>query len=65
MGAIRKIRFPRDLYDATWKMTEIASMTNTPPTNSSSNSCLLTTATVPSAAPSGREPTSPMNTEAG
>ena len=40
-------------------------MTNTPPTRSSNNSCLLTTATVPNAAPRGKDPTSPMNTDAG
>src|SRR5580700_1879922 len=46
-------------------MTETASITNTPPINGSSNSCLMITATVPIAPPSASEPTSPMNTSAG
>src|SRR6202521_44433 len=65
MGAILKIRFLRSLYDPTCKMTDIASITNTPPINGSSNSCLMITATVPIAPPSASDPTSPMNTSAG
>src|SRR5499426_2765228 len=46
-------------------MTDSASRTNTPPTITSSSSCLMRMATVPSAAPSASEPTSPMKISAG
>src|ERR1700688_1940072 len=65
MGAILNILFLRSLYDPTCKMTDIASITNTPPINGSSNSCLMITATVPIAPPSASDPTSPINTSAG
>src|SRR5881296_4398271 len=45
--------------------TESASSTNTPPTITSSSSCLIRIATVPSAAPSASDPTSPMKISAG
>src|SRR4030095_8273005 len=64
-GAMRKIRTPRVLKEPTWRMTDIASRTNSPPTTTSSISCLLRTASVPRALPSAIEPTSPMKTSAG
>src|SRR6185295_16764694 len=45
--------------------TEKASSTKTPPTITSSSSCLMRMATVPSAAPSASDPTSPMKISAG
>src|SRR5208282_5557099 len=65
MGAMRKIRLPRNLNEPTCKITDSASITKIPPTNTSSTSCLMITATVPSVPPSASEPTSPMNTSAG
>src|ERR1700691_3870778 len=59
------MRFLRSLYDPTCRITDIASITNTPPINGSSSSCLIITATVPIAPPSASDPTSPMNTSAG
>ena len=47
---------PGQLKEATWMMTESASTTKTPPTMSSSSSCLMRIATVPSAPPSARDP---------
>ena len=46
-------------------ITDSASSTNTPPTIPSSSSCLIRMATVPSAAPSASDPTSPMKISAG
>src|ERR1035437_9487527 len=46
-------------------MTEIASTTKTPPMNTSSTSCLMSTATTAMAAPSPSAPTSPMKISAG
>src|SRR2546427_542266 len=65
MGDIRKIRLPVSRNEATCKITESASMTNTPPTKNSRISCLMMTATTPSEPPSANEPTSPINTSAG
>src|SRR6266487_5714179 len=62
---MRKTRLPVVLNDATWITTDSASRTNTPPTITSSSSCLMRIATVPSAAPSASEPTSPMKISAG
>src|SRR6185436_10302270 len=62
---MRNTRLPVSLNEATWMITDSASITNTPPTMPSSSSCLMRMATVPSAAPSASEPTSPMNTSAG
>ena len=45
--------------------TDSASSTKTPPTMTSSSSCLIRMATVPSAAPSASDPTSPMKISAG
>ena len=45
-GAILKTRLPVSLNDATWMITDSASMTKTPPTNTSRNSCLMRSATV-------------------
>src|SRR5579864_5007345 len=59
------MRFLRSLYDPTCRITDTASMTNTPPMKGSSSSCLMITATVPMAPPSASDPTSPMNTSAG
>src|SRR5581483_3874995 len=65
MGAILNTRWPVSLNEATWMITESASMTNTPPTIGSSSSCLMRMATVPSAPPSASDPTSPMKMSAG
>src|SRR5271155_5846567 len=65
MGAILKIRFLRSLYDPTCRITDTASITNTPPINGSNSSCLMITATVPIAPPKASDPTSPMKTSAG
>src|SRR5216117_3128115 len=46
-------------------ITDSTSSTNTPPTMTSSSSCLMRMATVPSAAPSASDPTSPMKMSAG
>ena len=62
---MRNIRLPVSLNDATCRITESASATNTPPTSTSQNSRLMSTATMPSAPPSISEPVSPMNTSAG
>ncbi len=64
-GAILKTRLPVVLNEATWTMTESASSTNTPPTITSRNSCLMRSATVPSAPPRPSDPTSPMKISAG
>ena len=56
---------PVRLYQNTWMMTETVSTTNRPPTIISTISCLVATATAPSAPPSASEPVSPMNTAAG
>src|SRR5437667_12856057 len=65
MGAILNTRRPVNLNEATWMMTDSASSTNTPPTMPSSSSGLMRMATVPSAAPSASDPTSPMKISAG
>ena len=62
---MRKIRLPVSLKEATCRITDSASITNRPPTSSSTISCLVSTATVPSAPPRASEPTSPMKTSAG
>ncbi len=49
----------------TCTITDSASSTKTPPTNTSSSSCLIRMATVPSAPPSASDPTSPMKISAG
>ena len=51
MGAMRKIRLPRSLKLPTCRMTDIASMTKTPPTRTSSTSCFVQMAMAPSTAP--------------
>ena len=56
---------PVRLYQNTWTMTDTVSTTNRPPTIISTISCLVATATAPSAPPSARLPMSPMNTAAG
>ena len=53
------------LKEATCRITERASITKRPPTEKSSSSCLIRMATVPSAPPRARLPTSPMKTWAG
>ena len=53
------------MNEATWIITDSASATNTPPTSTSQNSRLMSTATTPSAPPRASEPVSPMNTSAG
>src|SRR3954471_24765760 len=62
---MRKTRLPVNLNDPTWMTTDAASSTNTPPTITRTNSCLMRSATVPSAPPSASEPTSPMKMSAG
>ena len=64
-GAIRNTRLPVRLYQKTWTMTLTVSTTNNPPTMASTTSCLVATATAPSAPPMESEPVSPMNTAAG
>ena len=46
-------------------ITETVSSTNRPPTIARTNSCLVITATTPSAPPKDNEPVSPMKTLAG
>ncbi len=65
IGVIRKIRRPQYLNDATWSITESASITKMPPTRSSSSSVFVITAKPASAPPIAIEPVSPMNTSAG
>src|SRR5262249_39259564 len=65
MGAMRKMRLRRSLYEATCPITDSASATKTAPTSRRTISCRVTRATRPSAAPSASEPTSPMNICAG
>src|SRR5580765_3355004 len=62
---MRNTRCPVSLNEATWMITESATSTKTPPTSPSNSSCLIKMATVPSAAPSASEPTSPMKISAG
>ncbi|MOA66011.1 hypothetical protein D3C78_1926220 [compost metagenome] len=62
---MRNTRLPVNLNEATWITTERVSMTNTPPMMNRTISWRTMTAMVPSAAPSARAPTSPMNTCAG
>ena len=50
---------------STCKITETASMTNTPPTTTSRSSCLQQIATTPSMPPMASDPVSPMKTFAG
>src|SRR5690606_27070708 len=61
-GAIRKMRRPVILYEATCMITETVSTTKTPPMMNSTSSCLTTTATRPSEAPIASAPMSPMKT---
>jgi hypothetical protein len=65
MGDILKMRFLRSLKLPTCRITDIASITKTPPMITSSSSCLVQMAAVPSAPPIASEPVSPMNTLAG
>ena len=53
-GAMRKTRRPVRLNQNTWMMTDSVSTTNSPPTMASTTSCLVATATAPSAPPSAR-----------
>src|SRR5260370_39947377 len=62
---MRNTRLPVDLNEATCMTTDSASSTKTPPTITRSSSCLIRIATVPSAAPSASDPTSPMKLSAG
>src|SRR6266852_1495002 len=59
------MRLPVSLKLRTWIMTETASMTKTPPTTTSNNSCLQQIATTPIRPPIASEPVSPMKTLAG
>src|SRR5690606_33377466 len=65
MGAIRKIRFPRSLNEATWSITETISTKKTPWRITLASSFLVSTARVPSAPPRASAPMSPMKTLAG
>ena len=49
IGAMRKIRLRRSLNDATCRMTDSASTTKTPPAMTSTSSCLVSSARMPSA----------------
>src|SRR5438477_242796 len=62
---MRNMRLPVILNEATCTITDTASMTNNPPTMASTISCLVVTATAPSAPPSESDPVSPMKTMAG
>src|SRR5690606_25086833 len=62
IGAILNTRLPVSLKLATWTISETVSSTKIPPTISKVNSFFEATARNPSPAPSGSEPTSPMNT---
>src|SRR5919108_591960 len=65
IGAIRKIRRPQYLNDATWRITESALITKMPPMSRRSSSLRLMTANAPSAPPIAIEPVSPIITSAG
>src|SRR5437764_1215306 len=65
IGAILKIRLPVSLKEATWRITEAVSRTNTPLITSTTSSWRTITASTPIAAPIASAPTSPMNTWAG
>src|SRR5690606_38800920 len=65
IGAMRKMRLPVSLNEATCRITEAVSSTKMPPISSTTISWRTTTATVPRAPPSASAPTSPMNTCAG
>ena len=65
IGVIRKIRRPQYLNDATWRITDSASITKMPPISNRSSSLWLMIAKPPSAPPIAIEPVSPMNTSAG
>ncbi|OPZ35149.1 MAG: hypothetical protein BWY96_02883 [Spirochaetes bacterium ADurb.BinA120] len=52
-------------YEATCRMTDSASTTNTPPTMKRNTSFFIIIATMPTIPPSASDPVSPMNTEAG
>ena len=58
IGAIRKTRRPVRLNHSTWMITETVSTTNRPPTIPRTISCLVATATAPSAPPRARAPRS-------
>src|SRR6202158_3393642 len=62
---MRNTRLPVLLNDPTWITTDSTSSPEPPPTVTSNSSCLMRIATVPSAAPSASEPTSPMKISAG
>ena len=65
IGAMRKIRRPVSLNEATCAITDSVSMTKMPPTITSTISWRTMTAMQPSVAPSASAPTSPMKTMAG
>jgi len=65
MGLILKIILPLNFTEATWRITDRVSITNTPPIISKNNSALVNSATDASAPPKAREPTSPKNILAG
>src|SRR4030095_12973291 len=65
IGEILMIPRPVILKLRTCKITDSASMTNTPPTITRRISCLQQMATAPSIPPMASDPVSPMNTRAG
>jgi hypothetical protein len=65
MGAIKKTLFLNNLKDMTCIITEIASITKTPPITKSNNSCFVITAVEPKTEPNDSEPVSPINIFAG
>src|SRR5690606_27960177 len=65
MGAMRKMRLPRILNEATWSITETISTRKTPWRTAEASSCFVITASVPRAPPRASAPMSPMKTLAG
>src|SRR5690606_19893899 len=65
IGAMRNTRLPVSLNEVTWIITESVSSTKRPPITASTISCLVATATAPTAPPRASEPVSPMKILAG
>ena len=64
-GAIRKIRLPVNLNDATCKITDRVSTTNNPPVMASTSSWRVATEIAPNVPPRASDPVSPIKTRAG
>src|SRR6185437_16998362 len=64
-GAILNTRLPVSLKEPTWISTDSATITNSPPSRTSSSSVLVTITRPASAPPRASEPVSPMKILAG